>query len=350
MLGPKVSIAFILDHKLHHYRIPLFEKLGGHYDVTVFHRGPMVDGCFSFKQELLAYKEVGPFCWIEKVPDLNAFSSVVVMQNLRVLNIYLFPLKFRASDLLMWGIGTSSAKGVGSESAISFFARNVITSMYKGLALYSSMPLHNYWRINQRKACVVGNSIYNEFSFNSSRRVKKYFLFIGSLDKRKGIVELLYAFQAALRVNSGLQLKIVGAGPEKDSLEKKIHELELYDNVELLGAIYDGLQKSRVFEGAYCVISPLQAGLSVVESFSYGVPFVTSVNAITGGESQSVIHDENGVLFNDPSQLSDIILSFVDGRRCSSFLGNNAYMFFQKNLSFELYVKRFKSFIEKHND
>lgn len=345
----KASVAFVLDHKLHHYRAPLFERLSSFYNVTVFHRGPVIDGYHSFTQEIVAYKKLGPFEFIQSLPELKRFNSIVVMQNLRLLNLYLLPLRPSKSIFSMWGIGTSSSKGLGTESWLSILIRNIITFMYRGLALYSSIPVENYWSANRRKISIVGNSVVNDQAVNNSHHNKKYFLFIGSLNKRKGINELITSFAVAKQKYSSLQLRIVGDGPERLSIEQQILELGLKDNVQLLGSIFDPEEKQRIFASAYCVISPLQAGLSVVESFSYGVPFVTSSSAITGGESQSIIHEKNGVLFECLDELSDIILSFVDGRRNSEFLGNNAFEFYQRHLAFDLYVERFRAFIEKHN-
>lgn len=343
------KIAFILDHKLHHYRAPLFERLGGFYDVTVFHRGPVIDGYNSFAQEIVSYKKLGPFELIQSLPELKCFNSVLVMQNLRLLNLYLLPLRSSKNIYSMWGIGTSSAKGLGTEFRLSILLRNIVTLMYRGLALYSSVPVQNYWRVNRKKISIVGNSVVNEKAADSSNHDKNYFLFIGSLNKRKGLKELLTSFVAAKQKYPSLQLKIVGDGPEKLSIEQQILDLGLKDNVQLLGAVFDPEEKQRIFASAYCVISPLQAGLSVVESFSYGVPFVTSSTAITGGESQSIIHNVNGVLFDSIDELADVITSFVDGRRNSAFLGKNAFAFHHEHLAFELYVERFKTFIEKHS-
>lgn len=349
LLNKNKAVAFILDHKLHHYRAPLFEELGSFYDVTVFHRGPVIGGYNSFTQEIVSYKKLGPFEFIQSLPELKRFNSVVVMQNLRLLNLYLLPLRPSKSILSMWGIGTSSSKGLGTEFWLSILIRNIITLMYRGLALYSSVPVENYWPANRRKISIVGNSVVNDRVVNNSHNNKKYFLFIGSLNKRKGLNELLTSFAVAKQKYPSLQLKIVGDGPEKLFIEQQILELRLKDNVQLLGSIFDPEEKQRIFASAYCVISPLQAGLSVVESFSYGVPFVTSSTAITGGESQSIIHNVNGVLFNSIDELADVITSFVDGRRNSAVLGDNAFAFHQEHLAFELYVERFKTFIEKHS-
>ena len=343
----KKKIAFILDHKLNHYRTPLFSALDKHYSVTVFHRGPFIENC-CFQQEIISYKKIGPFEYIENLSRLSELDAVVIMQNLRIINLYSLPFTLRNKPILMWGIGTSSAGGLGTESALSVFIRNTITSMYTALALYSPIPLANYWRSNQEKISIVGNSIVNEQSINTSRETKRYLLFIGTLDKRKGLNELINSFNRALAQHPDLKLKIVGEGPEKFKLEQQTSDLGLTNNVEFLGAIHDPVEKKKIFTHSYCVISPLQAGLSVVESFSYGVPFVTSANAITGGESQSIIHDKNGVLFEDVEELSNVICSFIDGRRSSATLGYNAFKFYKEYLEFELYVQRFKKFIDKN--
>lgn len=343
----KNKIAFILDHKLQHYRAPLFSALEKNYSVTVFHRGPLIENS-CFQQEIVSYKKIGPFEHIAHLSKLSEFDAVVIMQNLRIINLYSLPFTFKNKPILMWGIGTSSASGLGTESALFVFLRNTITSMYAALALYSPLPVGNYWKSNQKKISIVGNSIVNEQSVDTSYEPKRYFLFIGSLDKRKGLNELIHSFNQALAQHPALKLKIVGDGPEKLELEEQVSCLGLTNSVEFLGAIHDPLEKNKVFTHAYCTISPLQAGLSVVESFSYGVPFVTSSKAITGGESQSIIHDENGVLFKDIEELSDIICSFVDGRRSSAVLGSNAYQYYKQHLVFDLYVERFKQFINQH--
>lgn len=344
----KYKVAFILDHKLHDYRAPLFSALSKYYDVTVFHRGPEISIHNDFHQKVLTYKKIGPFELIQRIPDLTSYNAVVIMQNLRLLNLYTLPIRLFNKPCLMWGIGTSSSKGLNSESKLSIFFRNMVTSLYQGLALYSSASINHYWIKNKDKVNVVGNSVLNLEATNTCNDTKEHFLFIGTLNKRKGLNELLESFSQSALKHPELQLKIIGDGPERMAVEQKILSLNLDSNVQLLGKISDSAEKKEFFSKAYCVISPLQAGLSVVEAFSYGVPFVTSTTAITGGESLSITDDINSVLIESTSELADVICSFIDGRRSSSLLGSNAYQFYVENLAFNLYVKRFKHFIEQH--
>lgn len=340
------KVVFLLDHRLHEYRAPLFSYLSKHYSVLVVHRGPVLDGVHSFEQKIVRFLKVGPF----EVPVVGFASldcdCLVVMQNMRNLGLYVFPF-FCRSPALLWGIGTSSSRGLGSESSISKILRNIVTLPYKGLALYSKFPVESYWKINRKKICVVGNSVDNEFSENFCFDHKEYFLFVGALHPRKGLVELISAFRDVVAENNEAKLVIVGGGAAEDAVIKKIKDLGLEAHVQMLGAIYDNAVKAEIFAKAYCVISPRQAGLGVVESFSYGVPFVTARNPITGGEALSIEDEVNGVLVDNDTDLCDVLLSFLDGRRDHRLLGQGAYDTYLESLLFKDYAARFKSFIDE---
>lgn len=339
-------IVFVLDHRLHDYRVPVFDLLSKRFEVTVVHRGPAVDNNVKFSQVILTYYKLGRFEFIKGL-SLRGYDVVVFMQNLRVLNIYMNLFSFGSFKLLYWGIGTSSSKGLGKEIWIARFLRNLLTILSDGLALYSRFPLPQYWGLCRKKIEVIGNSIDSPYSFDSSGCEKEFVLFIGSLDERKGLLDLLESFARCLVKNNKLRLVIVGDGPERERMVDAIMALGIGGNVEMLGRITCPSKKADIFAKAYFVVSPYQAGLSVVESLSFGVPFVTSKNAITGGEALSILHNVNGVLFESISELDDIILSFFDGRRDHQKMGHNAYKVYCEHLKFEQYVSRFNRLINK---
>jgi len=84
------------------------------------------------------------------------------------------------------------------------------------------------------------------------------------------------------------------------------------------------------FEKAIASISPGQAGLSVLESFSYGVPFITSYDAITGGEIFNIRHGYNGFLIHNNIELENIMEN-LSRTRNSRIYHQNAYKFYQDN-------------------
>jgi len=336
------KVAFVLDHKLHDYRLPVFNGLSLFFDVTVIHRGPVTKKNVKFKEVVLTYSKFGPFEYIRGF-ESSSFEVVVFMQNLRIINLYT-NLRYPGKKI-MWGIGTSSANGLGKERLPSKWIRNFIALFYDSIALYSSYPLSNYWSVNRQKAIVLGNTVESTLARDSSEDAKEYILFIGSLDKRKGLLDLLHSFSRCLSFDKSLRLVIVGDGPERDAVRAEIDSLGINDSVEMLGRVVCGSMKAQIFSKAYFVVSPYQAGLSVVEAFSFGVPYITHKDAITGGESLSIRNEENGVLFGNISDLPGVMLSFFNGARDHRKMGASAYRYYSENLTLEKYIQRFSNII-----
>src|SRR5699024_9951087 len=135
---------------------------------------------------------------------------------------------------------------------------------------------------------IANNTIHNFQSFDSSSSHKDSFLFIGSINERKGLETLIRAFKQYLKNNTSeiRYLNIVGGGNKKylKELTSIIENEELSQNINFIGPLYDSSEKKELFSIAVACISPKQAGLSVLESFSYGVPFICFSDAISGGE------------------------------------------------------------------
>lgn len=102
-------------------------------------------------------------------------------------------------------------------------------------------------------------------------------LFIGRLDRKKGIENLL---RALTMLEGDVFLNICGEGESGylSSLKVKVQELGLDSKVHFLGHI-DGEEKSRVFWNSDVTVVPSfteNFGMVVVESLSHGVPVIAS--------------------------------------------------------------------------
>ena len=114
---------------------------------------------------------------------------------------------------------------------------------------------------------------------------KNTILFVGSLDQRKELDVLLKAFSEIIEViPKSINLVIIGDGEEKENLIKLIEKLSLKKRVSMKGKITSNVDLIEYYKKALVNVSFGQAGLSVLQSFGYGVPFITKINAISGGE------------------------------------------------------------------
>ena len=105
----------------------------------------------------------------------------------------------------------------------------------------------------------------------------------------------------------------------------------LQRKITLLGPIYDNKQKSEIFAKSYACFSPLQAGLSVLESFGYGVPFVTTKDAITGGEIFNIENMVNGIKLENVNTIKDVILDISNNPKKYLDMGEQAYNYYWNN-------------------
>lgn len=350
-MGNRIRVLFVLDHRLMHYRAPLFQRLAVSYDITVIHRGPVLGGDWAFTQEVADYHKVGPFDLVRAGVRSNV-DVLVVMQNLRLIQYWLLPFKFwRPYALVFWGIGVSSSGGLAKKKNLLSRVRGFCSSFADGIGFYSSYPLDFYPRRAIEKAVVVGNSVESPSAENTAENPKDSILFIGTLDARKGLPLLFKAFARYLKTlpaSSDVRvLRVVGDGAMRGELEALAADLNISGAVRFEGAVTDAERKKAFFASAAVTVSPLQAGLSVAESFSFGVPYITHRNPISGGEYLSIKDGENGFLFETEDDLLAVLQRVGSNAEERVRLGNNAYDFYCQNLQMSQYAERFDKLLRE---
>lgn len=122
---------------------------------------------------------------------------------------------------------------------------------------------------------------------------------IGRLDKNKNHSFLLDVVNSLRGKLPTIHLTIAGEGPLRNSIEKRIGELDLENHVSLLGAIGEPeklLQEAKVY-----VHSAKEEGfgLTLIEAMACGLPVVS----LDGGGNAELIEDGiNGFLVKDASK------------------------------------------------
>ena len=324
-----LDLCFILDHNLKDYRVPLFKKIMEYgYDVTIYHPGPINEKFIKRRQILCKINRFGFFEY-RNYKKLRGYDIVIIMQNLRIINVWMHSLNlFRNHKLIHWGIGTSSANGLILKKNIISRLRNFLSCYSDAIVLYSEFPINLFSKLNQKKIFVAHNTIENNLKNNAALHCKDSFIFIGTLNKRKGFDELLISFSKYLKTASVLKINkllIIGEGPFKEQIKIKAKELKLENNIIFCGKITDLKKKAEYFNRAIVTISPLQAGLSVLESFSFGVPFITFNNAISGGEHLNIQNHKTGFLVNSVQEITERMLFLNSNPKEAKKMGQAAY-------------------------
>jgi glycosyltransferase involved in cell wall biosynthesis len=116
---------------------------------------------------------------------------------------------------------------------------------------------------------------------------------VGNLKPQKGPLDFVEAAAAALRLNRRLRFVVVGDGPLREDVERRVEELGLREHFRLLGwrrDVGDLLQALDVF-----LLTSRFEGLprSVLQAMAAGVPVVATE---VDGTPEVVRHEETGLL------------------------------------------------------
>lgn len=344
------KICFVLDHNLKEYRVPLFyhlNKMG--YEITVMHPGPRVEGISLFKQIITQPQKIF-FLYYRNLKNLNSFGVVVFMQNLWMLDLWFHTLRpFKRFKIIHWGIGVSSSNGLTIKRTSISIIRNLLSRTASALILYSSAPLSLFSNKVIAKSFIANNTVESNISKRYSSETKNSIIFIGTLNKRKGLDLLIRAFNDYLndyKHKTIDKLIIIGDGEEKENLCELVSLLKIDDNVIFTGKITSEEQKWAYFKNSAISVSLKQAGLSVLECFSYGIPFVCFKNAISGGEHLNIQNGKNGYLIESIDELVSLLIKLDKTPELAQKLSQNAFDYYhnERNMSqmSKVFVKAFK--------
>lgn len=159
--------------------------------------------------------------------------------------------------------------------------------------------IKNYFLSPQKVFTVYNGVDIEKFEArNSTPKENKTILYLGRLDRDKGLSLLL-------RAVANFQLLIVGDGPEKTRLEKQAKELGLSDVVEFVGQVpYE--ETPKYYQAADVFVLPSEAleglPMTVIEAMAAGLPVVASR---VGGVPEAVIEGETGLLV-EPGNVEEL--------------------------------------------
>jgi len=158
--------------------------------------------------------------------------------------------------------------------------------------------------LTKEKIIIIPNGIdLKKYSFNSKNRNNSDILFIGRLEKRKGIKYLIYAYELLKTKVPNTRLIIAGDGPDKAKLQDLVFENNI-DDVKFLGQITEK-EKLKLLKESSIFCSPAlygeSFGIVLLEAMASGIPTIAGDNP---GYS-SVMQGRGLISLVDPKNVTD---------------------------------------------
>lgn len=326
----KKKVLLINEGLVQHYRIPLFESLLDDVDLCVAHSGAFLNEV-RFKQILIDQKRIGPFNYYS-IKGFCQYDCVIFPFNLRNLNLYFEFFKKSIYKKILFGIGVNASYGKKYDSKnFMSLLRVLFVHRYDYSIFYERYPLLKYisYGVSPEKMSVAYNTVAPNRNFNINVKTYESIIFIGSLYKQKKIFDLISAYKTLINNKAiTLNLEIVGDGDEFSNVRKYINEHNLTNYITLHGNITEDDKLLPIMQRAAVCVSPGQAGLSVQKCFSYGTGFITTQNAITGGEIFSIQDGITGNFYDGSvSDLVEKLSMYSDSSYCEK-ISKNSYLFY----------------------
>lgn len=339
--------VLLLLGSLSDYRVPIYNLINKKYDLTVAYdvKDESKHECYFKKLKLKSYKisslTLHPLSFYTLCKQYDAVIIAPDMHYLMYISLPFIPHKYK---LLTWSIGirASYTRKYDLHRKQTFLDKVFysINARCNAIIFYMREAIDFYRSngINTDKVFIAHNTV-EVLPINGNQiKNKNSILFVGTLYKEKNVYELINAYIEVLKTGDENipALIIVGDGAEYQNIKNIVDTNQLSKHIHLLGRITDEKVLRDLFSEALICVSPNQAGLSVLKSMGYGVPFVTRRNAITGGEILNIQDGINGILYDKYEDLVRIIEETSIDKDKYIKLGQNAHDFYQKKATPEI--------------
>jgi glycosyltransferase involved in cell wall biosynthesis len=166
--------------------------------------------------------------------------------------------------------------------------------------------------------------------------------FAGRLVAEKGVAVLVDAFAQVVRGLPSARLLVIGEGPERQRIERRIAALDLAASVELTGWLTGDPLETRLRSAWVQVVPSLwdePFGLAAAEAMMRGTAVVASAR---GGPTELIQDGASGILVppGDPARLADALLALLRDPSTAERMGHTSRRFALDHLSEQSFADR----------
>ena len=292
-----IRVLLIHPDIIPHYRVPIYGYLSSYLKSYGFELVVVSDGIqatkphninFQYTEMSLSVLSIARFLVRQKID--------VIIDFMELRNLYLFPTYFIAKGLLRlkmiyWGQGRDL---LDAKARIKNLAYAFEQSMCDAIILYAEHLKKYIPKLFHKKTFIANNTLYIDYpglAAGMTRenvlaqygiKTKKNIICMGRMQKRKRLDRLAEALVYMNRPDIGLIL----VGPDPEGVLNNIRS----DNIYKLGPIY-GENRFDLLSAADVYCLPGAVGLSIIDAFHCGLPFVTE----DGDESAEIMYLKDGV-------------------------------------------------------
>jgi glycosyltransferase involved in cell wall biosynthesis len=315
---PMTRVLLLHGGQIPHYRVPVYNHLSHYlgersFALTVTSEQIQPGNPTSVQFEFVPmHLSAGS---IARLVRRSKFDVVIMFVDMR--HLYLFPVYLAVKGILRrkmvwWGQGRDLAHPAAVLKNAAYGSEHALCD---SIILYAEHLKKYVARRFHHKIFIANNTLALTYpglppggkdkvlhSFNI--RTRKNIICMGRFQKRKRVDQLLAAVELMNRPDIGLIL----VGPDTEGVLENVDG----PNVYKLGPIYDD-QRFDLLSAADVYCLPGAVGLSIVDAFHCGLPFVTE----EGDESAEIAylkHGENGFVLprGDVKELARSLLLLLD--------------------------------------
>ena len=203
---------------------------------------------------------------------------------------------------------------------------------------------------NLNKAVVILGAVnideINKYKNNNNYNKKYDCVFQGRFHPQKGVVELIKIWSLVVSIKPNAKLIMIGDGPLMKSVKKKISELGLEKNVKLVGYLFDGDRKYKIFSQSKVVVHPAfydSGGMASAEAMAFGLPCVGfDLESYESYYPKGMIKVQVGNL----EKFSEAVIELIDNKAERERIGTDANKMISENWSWDKRVKLLLDFMQ----
>jgi glycogen(starch) synthase len=219
------------------------------------------------------------------------------------------------------------------------------------ISQYSLEKIQKYYAVDEAKVRIVPNGVDPEKfkPFEDQAAVKRQFglgnepcvLFVGSLIPRKGLPFLVEAAKKIVKEYKETKFIIVGEGPVRNQLLRKLEAADLSGNFTFLGNVKEDMLPAVYNCADVFALPSIQEGQGIVllEAQASAKPVVAFE---VGGVNEAVCNGETGFLVKRGSteKLADAIMKLLSDKALREKMGADGRRFVAENFTWDICAQK----------